>query len=208
MAIQIQLRHGTTTEHNTFTGAVGELTYDTEKKQLRVHDGTTVGGKIVDDPTRDVTSQVSTATETVAGKAKIATTAIAQEGTNDTDIITSKKLRDALNAGGTAPISACRAWLSVNTVTSTILQSFNIASFVKTTTGQFEITFTTPMPHQNYVAFTNNIAVKGGAATSNTIGSTFNATQTNTVSRCYIWCWSTSSGALINPEVLNVGVFC
>ena len=94
MAIQIQLRSGTTTEHNTFTGAVGELTYDTEKKQLRVHDGSTVGGKVVDNTTRDVTSQVSNATETVAGKAKIATTAIAQAGVNDTDIITAKKLAD------------------------------------------------------------------------------------------------------------------
>ena len=44
MAKQIQLRRGTTTEHNTFTGAVGELTYDTQKKTLVVHDGLTVGG--------------------------------------------------------------------------------------------------------------------------------------------------------------------
>ena len=34
------------------------------------------------------------ATETVAGKAKIATTAIAQAGVNDTDIMTAKKLKD------------------------------------------------------------------------------------------------------------------
>ena len=100
MAKQIQLRRGTTTEHGTFTGAVGELTYDTEKKQLRVHDGSTVGGKVVDDTTRDVTGQVSNATETVAGKAKIATTAIAQAGVNDTDFLTAKKLRAALNATG------------------------------------------------------------------------------------------------------------
>ena len=92
MATQIQLRQGTTTEHDTFTGAVGELTYDTEKKQLRVHDGSTVGGKVVDDTTRDVTSQVKQATESLAGKAKVATTAIARSGTNDTDIITPLKL--------------------------------------------------------------------------------------------------------------------
>ncbi len=49
MAKQLQLRQGTTTEHNTFTGAVGELTYDTQKKQLRVHDGSTVGGKVLAD---------------------------------------------------------------------------------------------------------------------------------------------------------------
>lgn len=44
MAIQLQLRRGTTTEHNTFTGAVGEVTVDTDKKTVVVHDGTTVGG--------------------------------------------------------------------------------------------------------------------------------------------------------------------
>lgn len=85
MAKQIQLRRGTTAENNAFKGALGELTYDTEKKQLRVHDGSTTGGK-------DVTSQVSNATETEAGKAKIATTSIAQAGVNDTDFITPLKL--------------------------------------------------------------------------------------------------------------------
>ena len=44
MAIQIQLRSGTATEHNTFTGANGEVTVDTTNKTLRVHDGSTVGG--------------------------------------------------------------------------------------------------------------------------------------------------------------------
>ena len=44
MAIQIQLRQGTTTEHDTFTGAVGEVTVDTDKKTVVVHDGTTAGG--------------------------------------------------------------------------------------------------------------------------------------------------------------------
>ena len=44
MAIQIQLRQGTTTEHSTFTGAVGEVTVDTTKDVVVVHDGVTVGG--------------------------------------------------------------------------------------------------------------------------------------------------------------------
>lgn len=44
MAIQIQLRQGTTTEHNTFTGVVGEVTVDTTKDVVVVHDGVTVGG--------------------------------------------------------------------------------------------------------------------------------------------------------------------
>ncbi len=44
MAKQLQLRSGTTTEHNTFTGAVGEVTVDTTKDTLVVHDGVTAGG--------------------------------------------------------------------------------------------------------------------------------------------------------------------
>ena len=44
MSKRIQLRRGTTTEHNTFTGAPGEVTVDTTKDVLVVHDGTTVGG--------------------------------------------------------------------------------------------------------------------------------------------------------------------
>ena len=91
MAIQIQLRQGTTTEHNTFTGAVGEVTVDTTKDTLVVHDGVTVGGTVLA-KVSEVPSLVPQATETVAGKAKIATTAIAQAGTNDTDFITAKKL--------------------------------------------------------------------------------------------------------------------
>jgi hypothetical protein len=44
MAKRIQFRRGTTTEHATFVGAPGELTIDTIKKTVVVHDGVTPGG--------------------------------------------------------------------------------------------------------------------------------------------------------------------
>jgi len=44
MATRVQLRRGTTTEHSTFTGALGEVTVNTTKNTLVVHDGTTAGG--------------------------------------------------------------------------------------------------------------------------------------------------------------------
>ena len=44
MATQLQLRQGTDVEHNGFTGAVGEITYDSVNKTVVVHDNTTVGG--------------------------------------------------------------------------------------------------------------------------------------------------------------------
>jgi hypothetical protein len=44
MATQIQWRRGNTAQTATFTGAVAEITVDTDKKTIVVHDGTTAGG--------------------------------------------------------------------------------------------------------------------------------------------------------------------
>lgn len=44
MATILQLRRGTTVQHSSFTGAVGEVTVDTTKDTVVVHDGTTAGG--------------------------------------------------------------------------------------------------------------------------------------------------------------------
>ena len=43
-AYAIQFRRGTTTQHSSFTGLLGEVTVDTDKKTLVVHDGSTTGG--------------------------------------------------------------------------------------------------------------------------------------------------------------------
>lgn len=44
MAKQLQLRRGTTAEHSSFTGEVGELTIDTDKDTAVVHDNYQAGG--------------------------------------------------------------------------------------------------------------------------------------------------------------------
>ncbi len=44
MATALQLRRGTTAQNNAFTGAAGELSYDTATEGLIVHDGSTAGG--------------------------------------------------------------------------------------------------------------------------------------------------------------------
>ena len=45
MSKQVRLRRGTTAQYATFTGAQGEITFDTNKNCLVVHDGVTPGGK-------------------------------------------------------------------------------------------------------------------------------------------------------------------
>lgn len=44
MTTQVQLRKGTTSEHALFTGALAELTVDTDKKTAVIHDGSDIGG--------------------------------------------------------------------------------------------------------------------------------------------------------------------
>lgn len=44
MSTAISRRRGTTVQHSTFTGLVGEVTIDTDKNVAVVHDGATAGG--------------------------------------------------------------------------------------------------------------------------------------------------------------------
>jgi len=44
MAKRVQRRRGTTAEHSSFTGAVGEISVDTDKDTIAVHDGSQAGG--------------------------------------------------------------------------------------------------------------------------------------------------------------------
>lgn len=61
MSIEVKLRRGTTAEHATFTGAEGEVTVDTDKGALVVHDGVTAGGNPQDNAARITSKPVNIA---------------------------------------------------------------------------------------------------------------------------------------------------
>ena len=63
MAKLLKLRRGTTSQHNTFTGAEGEVTIDTTKDTAVVHDGSQAGGRPL---AREDMSNVSSAS--IAGQ--------------------------------------------------------------------------------------------------------------------------------------------
>jgi hypothetical protein len=44
MTTRVKLRRGTTAEHAAFTGAEAEITFDTDKSTVIMHDGVTQGG--------------------------------------------------------------------------------------------------------------------------------------------------------------------
>ncbi len=56
MAKLLKLRRGTTTQHGSFTGAEGEVTVDTDKKVVVVHDGSTAGGVPLQKEDADLTA--------------------------------------------------------------------------------------------------------------------------------------------------------
>ena len=75
MAKLLQLRRGTTSQHSSFTGAEGEVTVDTDKDTLVVHDNATAGGKplAIEANTLGISSTGATASDsiTIAGNLKV-----------------------------------------------------------------------------------------------------------------------------------------
>ena len=87
MAKLLKLRRGTTSQHSSFTGAEGEVTVDTDKEALVVHNGSTAGGFPVAraDGTGvanfTITGELDAATLDISGNADI-------DGTLEADAIT------------------------------------------------------------------------------------------------------------------------
>jgi hypothetical protein len=86
----------------------------------------------------------------------IASTAEAETGTNNTQYLTPLRLREGVNATGTAPVYAARAWVNFNgTGTVAILASGNVSSITDNGTGDYSVNFTTAMPDANYSSQAN-----------------------------------------------------
>jgi len=63
----------------------------------------------------------------------------------------SQEIKDALNAGGSAPIYAARAWVNFNGQgTVAIRASGNVSSITDNGTGDYTVNFSTAMPDANY----------------------------------------------------------
>ena len=66
-------------------------------------------------------------------------------------VLNETQLKGALNATGTAPIYACRAWVNFNgTGTVAIRASGNVSSITDNGVGDYTVNFTTPMQDNGY----------------------------------------------------------
>jgi len=94
---------------------------------------------------------VVAATDAVSGIAELATGAEAAAGTDAARIVTPAALRAGLNATGSAPVFACRAWVNFDgTGTVAIRASGNVSSITDNGVGDYTVNFTTAMPDANY----------------------------------------------------------
>lgn len=79
-----------------------------------------------------------------------------------------------LIADGTAPVYGCRAWVNFDGTRDTsgasstantnrlIRESGNVTSVLRNSTGNFTVTFATPMPDANYVYTVGGGTISGG----------------------------------------------
>lgn len=104
-------------------------------------------------------ASTTNASTSAAGIVPLATSAEAVTGTDALKALTPATLRNGLNATGTAPIYAIRAWAACNS-TGTILASGNVSSVTYHATGDYTANFATAMPHANYAAM--GIVEEGG----------------------------------------------
>ena len=105
---------------------------------------------------------------------------LSQGGTGNTSgNVVSSQVAGALNASGSAPLYACRAWVNFNgTGVVAIRASGNVSSITDNGVGNYTVNFTTAMPDENYsvggvaetIPFVSNIKV---VATNNYATSSF-----------------------------------
>jgi hypothetical protein len=108
--------------------------------------------------------------------------------------VAAARITGALNASGSAPIYACRAWVNFNgTGTVAIRASGNVSSITDNGVGDYTVNFTTAMPDSNFATVvTSNQAQAPGSPLS---ASTVSVITTN------------SAGSSVDASVVSVAVF-
>jgi hypothetical protein len=140
---------------------------------------------------------LTTATQTLTNKDIVAT-----QLTGD---VAAARITTALNASGSAPIYACRAWVNFNgTGTVAIRASGNVSSITDNGTGDYTVNFTTAMPDVNY-------SIVGSAGSGNAFGSYAlnnpGAGSRYATSGCRINTFIAQTAALDDVDTVCVSIF-
>lgn len=120
--------------------------------------------------------------------------------------VTQARIATALNAGGIAPIYACRAWVNFNgtgVVSVNPGASGNVASITDNGTGDYTINFITNMPDTNFCVVSTGSNDVGDTSYRNT---TNQNRSTLTTSSCRIFAHGVNSATQIKEDAGNINV--
>lgn len=124
--------------------------------------------------------------------------------------VSSTQIAGALNATGSAPIYACRAWVNFNgTGTVAIRGSGNVSSITDNGVGDYTVNFTTAMPDANYSAVVTNVGLVASDTRRNSViaGAEGTGATTMTTSAVRINVGNPASTSLSDNAVMNVNIF-
>jgi hypothetical protein len=128
--------------------------------------------------------------------------------------VAAARITSALNASGSAPIYACRAWVNFNGAgTVAINASGNVSSITDNGAGDYTVNFTTALPDANYCtqctaypkSTTNNINFAIGLHTSSITDAP--TTKTTSAVRILIGASNATGGTLADMADVNVAIF-
>jgi hypothetical protein len=135
---QVQRRRGSTAQHAVFTGAIGEITVDTDKKTAVVHDGVTAGGfPLARKSDSDTAAAAAAAAQTTADTAiTTANAAVTTANTANTTANTANTTANtAQTTANTGVANAATAQSGVNALNTNAYQRSNILGTVSQSGG-------------------------------------------------------------------------
>jgi hypothetical protein len=141
---------------------------------------------------------------TTSGIVQLASDAEAVAGAVSTKAVTPTSLRAGLNATGSAPVYACRAWVNFNGSTGAIRASGNVSSITKNGTGDYTINFTTAMQDANYAIIGTGESTTGGYSV---VQKYFGTAPTTTSVRIASVTQSSGSPTASDPTFVCVSIF-
>ena len=129
----------------------------------------------------------------------------AVDGADLTGNVAAARITTALNATGSAPIYACRAWVNFNgTGTVAIRASGNVSSITDNGAGNYTVNFATAMPDANYAVIGSVNTISGSVGIFTSVINSTDFDKTTTSVRVVSF---NQAGTLFDTNSTNVAIF-
>lgn len=120
--------------------------------------------------------------------------------------VAAARITGALNASGSAPMYACRAWVNFNgSGTVSIRASGNVSSITDNGAGDYTVNFTTAMPDANYAVM--GTAQISSFAGTGYLGYSVSISSTSPTTSAVRVLTSSYAAGVYDASIVNVAIF-